>query len=557
MSALASIFGGRSDVTNPAKWLIEGFGGRARTHSGQPVSPDRALTLPCYYGIIKVIAEDVAKTPLTVIREIGNDREILSDHPVDFLLQESPNDEMIPFTFVETLTHYAASWGDGIAEIEWSGTKPVAFHPIHPSRVNMLRDPAHDIVYDVYMEDGTVVRFPASDILDIRGFGDGLKGYSLARYAAESIGLGLAAQQFGAQFFGNGARTDVVITHPKALTDKAHEHIRASWIKTYGGDNNFVPAILEEGMTVEKLSIPPEEAQFLETRKLQTIDVCGIARVDPSKIQHLEHVKFNNYEALVINHVNDCLTPWVKRWEQELKRKCLRGERGVRVKGDFRSQLRGDHTTRAMYYDTLTRIGVMSRNQVCALEDLPDLGPEGDKRTMPLNMGPADSVANGDNASRAGKPGVDNNSRPVVPPANDKAKAAQRRVFVSIVDELVRKEGNAINRLVKKERVNSDGYLDGVAKFAVALRTHAAESIHPAVLALAELMEAVDPEYCARIACDLWVNDYIVVYYTACEDAIRAGAYDAKDRAETSSDRLIQFLEAVLAVSREKVHAQS
>ncbi|HYG68492.1 MAG TPA: phage portal protein, partial [Anaeromyxobacteraceae bacterium] len=377
-------------------------GGR-RTKSGETITPEASLQLSAYFACLRNLSEDVGKLPLILYRRSGAGKERAADHPLYRLLHDSPNPTMSSMTLRETLTHWAAAWGDGYAEIERDARgEPVALWPIHPSRVTVRRTTsggvAYDVRADVRVQGATMhgVRLAAEDVFHLHGLGDGLTGYSVARFAAESLGLTMAAQTFGAAFFGNGASMSGVLTHPAKLTPEARTNLRESWQAMHGGARNAAKTgILEEGIKYERIGIPPEEAQFLETRQFQTVEVCRWFRMPPHKIQDLTRSTFSNIEAQNTEYVVDTLMPWAMRWEHEIRRKLIlptHPDDDLFAELLFAALLRGDQNARSNYYRTLVNIGVMSPNEVRALENMNPGGKELDSYFMQSNMLPLDQV---------------------------------------------------------------------------------------------------------------------------------------------------------------------
>lgn len=441
--------------------------GMRRTNAGETVSPGRALTLAAYFAAIRVISEDVAKLPLGVYRKkIPRGNELLPEHPIEQLLDVSPNPEQTSYTFRETMTQWALGWGNGYAEIVRDGAGRVRqLWPIHPSRVTLIRidgklkyrvtadmDPASLNASPRYAE------FDPEDIFHLRGMGTGLLGYSIAAFAAETIGVGLAAETFGASFFGQGATVSGILTHPDQLDEVARQNLRESWAKTYGGaKNSHKVAILEEGVQFQTISVPPEQAQFLETRQFTVEEVCRWFRVAPHKIQHLLRSSFSNIEQQSIEHVTDTLMPWLVRWEKEVKRQLIVGEPMVYVQHDVNGLLRGDANARSNWYRTMINIGAMSPNDVRECEGLnPVPGTAGDKYYMQTNMSTLDRIESGEATAKPGVAGP----RIETAPAEDggTAEAAERRqqflaqldalgpAFEAAADRVLRKEAIAIER---------------------------------------------------------------------------------------------------------------
>lgn len=404
-----------ADLRHPSAWLLDWSRGRATT-AGLSVSPQGALAIAAYYACLRTIAEDVGKLPLLVYRRLSpRGKERATEHPLYNLLHNAPNSDMTAMTFREVLTHHAVGWGNGYAEIVTDGRGEVsALYPIHPSRVALRRDDQGGVVYDVYGETvlgardvGRVVRLPSENVLHIKGLGaDGLSGYSVAQLAAESLGLSLAAQTFGAAFFGNGTALGGVLEHPGTLSDTAVAHLRESWQTRYGGPENAnKPAILEEGMKWTRLGIPPDEAQFLETRQFQVREVARWFRMPPHKIQDLTEATFSNIEQQSIEYVTDTLMPWLVRWEQELRRKLFAREPDIFAEHLVLGLLRGDQAARAAYYKDLFNVGALSPNDIRELEnENPIPGRAGDRYYIQMNMTTLDTVAGEPEGAGGGPP---------------------------------------------------------------------------------------------------------------------------------------------------------
>lgn len=386
---------GSSDLQSPSAWLLSWAMG-TRTSAGIAVGPVTAMTLPIYYACLRNISEDVGKLPLHTYRRMARGKRRALDHPAYALLHDAPNPDMSAMTFRETLTHHALAWGNGYAEIVWTPANEVAaLWPIHPSRVQVRRDDEGLLVYDVYGSELTlpgslgrsVQRLRQENVLHIKGLGaEGYEGYSVLRLAAESLGMTLAAQTFGSAFFGNGTTIGAILTHPNTLSEKAVQRLRESWQTIYGGPSNAMKmAILEEGMKYERLGIPPEEAQFLETRQFQVEEICRWFRMPKSKIHDLTDSTYSNMEQQNLEYVPDTLMPWLVRWEQELKRKLFAEEPEVFAEHAVQGLLRGDQAARASFYKDLFGVGAISPNDIREFENMNSIGPQGDTYFVAAN----------------------------------------------------------------------------------------------------------------------------------------------------------------------------
>ena len=245
------------------------------------------------------------------------------------------------------------------------------------------------------LENGSVILSPA-DVLHIPVLGfDGLVGYSPIAMAKNAIGLAIAAEEYGSKFYANGAAPSGVLEHPGTLKDPGR--VRESWQATFGGSANANKvAVLEEGMKYTPISISPNEAQFLETRKFQINEIARIFRVPPHMVGDLEKSSFSNIEQQSLEFVKYTLDPWVIRWEQALQRTLLSKEekKTVFFRFNLEGLLRGDYASRMNGYATARQNGWMSANDIRELEDLDRIPAElgGDLYLVNGNMLPLTSA---------------------------------------------------------------------------------------------------------------------------------------------------------------------
>lgn len=428
---------------------------RGRTDAGVYVSEDTAMTCSTYFACISVIAQSVAVLPWEVIKKNGKNRETM-ENTVSWLLSTQPNPEMTAFTFREILLSWAMGWGNGYAEIERDvGRRPIWLWPIAPDRVTpKRRDGDGKLVYEVRNETAPPAIIEAENMYHLRGLGfDGLTGYSIARLAAQSIGLALATEQFGASFFGSGAHMAGALEHPKTLSKPAAERLRESWDETYNGlKKAHKVAILEEGMTYNRFGIPPDEAQFLETRQFQVEEVCRWFRMPPHKVQHLLRATFSNIEHQSIDFVTDTLLPWVVRMEQEANIKLVgRNTQGRLVtKLNMNALLRGDTATRNEAYAKGRQWGWLSADDVRALEDMNPLPAGGDVYLSPANMVPSDEIGKVPAPSYGTPPGKQ--PEKATPGENPEEKPTNRAVYAICFEasvRMVRREAAKFKQLAK------------------------------------------------------------------------------------------------------------
>ena len=347
------------------------FGG---TTSGKAVNERTAMQTSAVYACVRILAESVAGLPLHVYERTANgSKSTKPSHPLYRLLHDEPNREMTSFVFRETLMSHLLLWGNAYAQIIRDGRGfPIALYPLLPDRMAVDRNEIGELVY-TYQSDKGQVKLRRENVLHIPGLGfDGLIGYSPVAMAKNAVGLALATEDYGATFFANGANPGGVLEHPGVIKPEQADRLRESWQSQFGGANAHKVAVLEEGLKFHQMSIPPEQAQFLETRKFQINEIARIFRVPPHMVGDLEKSSFSNIEQQSLEFVKYTLDPWVVRWEQSLQQALiLPSEKAtIFIKFNLDGLLRGDYQSRMQGYSTGIQNGFMSVNDVRGLEDM-------------------------------------------------------------------------------------------------------------------------------------------------------------------------------------------
>ena len=344
------------------------------TTSGKTVNERTAMQSAAVYACVRILSEAIAGLPLHVYQyRMDGSKERIPQHPLYYLLHNEPNPEMTSFVFRETLMSHLLLWGNAYAQIIRDGRGfPIALYPLLPDRMAVDRNESGELVY-TYQSDKGQVKLRRENILHIPGLGfDGLIGYSPIAMAKNAVGLALATEDYGATFFANGANPGGVLEHPGVIKPEQADRLRESWQSQFGGANAHKVAVLEEGLKFHQMSIPPEQAQFLETRKFQINEIARIFRVPPHMVGDLEKSSFSNIEQQSLEFVKYTLDPWVIRWEQSLQQALiLPSEKAtIFIKFNLDGLLRGDYQSRMQGYSTGIQNGFMSVNDVRGLEDM-------------------------------------------------------------------------------------------------------------------------------------------------------------------------------------------
>ena len=343
------------------------------TSSGKQVTERSAMQMTAVYSCVRILAEAVAGLPLHVYKT-GSDggKDKATEHPLYRVLHDAPNPEMTSFVFRETLMTHLLLWGNAYAQIIRNGRgEVIGLYPLMPSRMSVGRLTSGALYYDYQTMPGEVpgdtglVRLSAAEVLHIPGLGfDGLVGYSPIAMAKNAIGMAQACEDYGASFFANGAAAGGVLEHPGMIKDPTR--VRESWQATFGGAKNGNKiAVLEEGMKYTPISMSPEQAQFLKTRKFQMGEIARIFRVPPHMIGDLDKSSFSNIEQQSLEFVKYTLDPWVIRFEQAITAKLLTEpeRRSIYVKFNLEGLLRGDYASRMNGYAVARQNGCSPRGQ--------------------------------------------------------------------------------------------------------------------------------------------------------------------------------------------------
>ena len=377
------LFHSRDKPKNALMGSMQFFFGRSA--AGQTVNERTALQVTAVYACVRILAESIAGLPLHVYRYKNQGKEMVPSHPLYPLLHDEPNPEMTSFIFRETLMGHLLLYGNAYAQIIRDGYGRVKWlYPLLPERMDVNRDKDGQLVYTYtrYLDDFggkkryEQVKLRPEEVLHIPGLGyDGLIGYSPIAMAKNAIGMSMAAEEYGSTFFANGATPSGLLEHPGVVKDP--EKLRQSWHAQFSGKNSHNVAVLEEGMTYKPMSISPNEAQFLETRKFQIDEIARIFRVPPHMVGDLEKSSFSNIEQQSLEFVK-YTNPWVIRWEQALhKALLLPGEKQhYFIKFNVDGLLRGDYQSRMNGYAVGRQNGWLSANDIREMENLNPISEE-------------------------------------------------------------------------------------------------------------------------------------------------------------------------------------
>jgi len=469
----------------PQYWVRKMFGA-AETSSGIQVDEDKALSYSAIWAAINIISGALGFLPMKIYRRKGSDKELDAKHSSYKLLHDRPNPYMDALTFRELLQGHVLTWGNGYAEIERDGGgRALALWPLLPNRVEPQVTESGHIRYKVTLKNGGTAYLPYVNCLHIKGLSfDGIKGYSVIHYARESVAFGLAAEKYGAAFFGNDSRPGGVLEHPKTLSKPAQARLKESWEQDHRSlDDKHRVEVLEEGMKWHQIGIPPEEAQFLQTRKFEVADVARWYTIPLHMLAEMDKATFSNIEHQGIEFVTWTLAKWLKRWELECSYKLLRQDEQPTHFFEFLvdALLRGDTKSRYEAYKIARTGGFFSINDIRRKENMNSI-EGGDTYLEPLNYKPV------------GAPW------PAAAPKGTRNTIAVRELLEHTWERILTKEANALRKTLKKP----ESFGSRVEEFYSKFIEHIQSVFEPVVRAYLEtedekaLMEKVAGEYVAR-----------------------------------------------------------
>jgi HK97 family phage portal protein len=362
-------------------------------NSGVTVTEKTALSLTTVYSCIDLMASTIASLPLDVYKRTKDGKERAIDHQLYALLHDRVSKYMTSFAWRQAAVSHLLGWGNSYSEIQLDdGGRVTGLLLLRPDKMQIWQNDDLSLTYIYSLPNGQTVKLPDYRVLHLHGLSfDGIVGYSPIDKARETLGLALATQQFGNQFFANNANPSTVLKLVGTVGSDKARGIAETWDATHKGlSNAHRTAVLEGGADITTIGIPPENAQFLETRKFSREEIASIFRVPPHLVGDLDHSTFSNIENLAIQFVVYTLRPWLVNIEQQLSALFLERERKTYF-AEFvvDGLLRGDTASRNAAHALARQWGYMSVNEIRAMENLNGIGPQGDRFLEPLNMADA------------------------------------------------------------------------------------------------------------------------------------------------------------------------
>jgi len=446
----ASLENPSSNLSDPANWLVHAFGAQP-TSTGVLVSEKNVTQIVAFWSAVNTIADTLAELPLKLIRmKPDGSSDNVTNHPSLKTLR-APNSMMVPITFRSTLQAHTLTWGNSYAYIVRNALgNVVELWPLNPSETRS-KVVNRELFFETSLDIGRTL-LSSADVLHIPALTrNGIDGMSIVSEQREMLGSAIAQQNFAGRFFSNGAKPSGLISYPGKVRDP--EKIKAALERSTGGENAHSMMVLDGDAKFTAFSIPPEDAQFLQTREFSVDEIGRMFRLPLHFLNKMGQATFNNIEMMGTHFVQYTMMPWIIRHEQEYTRKLLKpGEidRGLKFKLNVSALIRGDIKTRAEVYAKAIQFGWITRNEVRSLEDMKPLDGLDDP-LIPLNLG----VVGEEPPEPAPAPETDppegdatDDSTDETDPPEEKSRSYM--VLIAAATRLANKESLAIARIVKK-----------------------------------------------------------------------------------------------------------
>lgn len=586
MGLVRNLIERRSTLANPSDALREALG-VIPTEAGITVNEQTALRMIAVYSCIRVLGESVASLPLHLYERMEpRGRQRASSHRMYEMLNAAPNEEMNSFTYWETVIAHLSAWGNHYSEIERRDGVPVALWPLPPNRMTVRRAENGQLQY-VYNGGDRTFRPDEIFAIPLLGF-NGLQGFSPIGMARRAIGVGLAAEMYGARFFEADARPGIVLSHPGQLSDVARQNLEQSWQERHAGvGKSWRVKVLEEGMSVSAVGIPPKDAQFLELRRFQVTEIARLFRVPPHLIADVERSTSwgTGIEQQNIGLVVYTLRPYLVRIERAIRQQLIPPSERGRFYAEFLVDglLRGDAQARSSAYATGRQWGWWSANDVREMENQNPV-EGGDTYLQPLNMIDARLGSNPEDLPTS-EPGRSVRASETRAARQMRSATARRRLanahiatFRDVAARLIRIEQTDVRAAVKRhlrergidefQRWVREYYYD---KFPARVEDYWQGPMRTLVEAIAaEAADEVDGEMPAADEMDTWAREYVAtlalrhcgdsrsrLLALARDDADDRAARDAESLADAVDDELDAWGERPDDIAHEEAHRGS
>jgi HK97 family phage portal protein len=370
----------RASLENPSTPLSSFFDEDRKTAAKIVVTEEKALGIGSYFSCIKVIGETMASMDLEVVEKVGKATRANTSHPNYWLLHAEPSPDYNRFEWVQGMLMWATSWGNGYSKIKRDRFANAIELQLLPEYEVTPKKTERGKLYYEWIHDGRTEIIMADDMIHLKNIGTtGIVGFSTATIQRESLANSIAKQQHEGAFYSNGAKASGILMTPGTMGQQEAKNVRDSFAKENElAKNRIKTIVLEEGVKYQQLTIPQNDAQFLESKKFDRSEIAGWFRVPPHKIGDLEKANYSNIEAQDRAFAKDVAVPWAERFQQELNRKLFfQSERGkFMTQFNLDDLIKGDIKTRYEVYNSAVQTGILKPTEPREAEGWPMEGTE-------------------------------------------------------------------------------------------------------------------------------------------------------------------------------------
>lgn len=368
------------------------------TWSGKSVTADTAMQLAAAFACVRLTAQAISTLPLATFERDGEgQRKQVFDTPLATVLQDTPNQDQTPCEFWESQVAWMCVNGNAYSEKIFIGGRLVSLVPMPSDQMAAYRDDNGDLRYR-YVDRGKTITLPREKVFHLRGFSfGGDVAPSIIRYGAQTFSSAMATDESAAKMFANGLQSAGLLTSDTVMTVPQREQLRAAMTNFVGSTNAGKLMILEAGLKFQTLTLNPEDAQMLETRRFAIEEICRWFGIPPIIVGHAAQGQTmwgSGVEQILIAWLTLGLNPMMRRIEQRIRKELASVEersRGAYAEFNREGLLQADSAAKATFLSTMTSNGLMTRNEGRSKLNLPKM-PGGDELTVQMQMQPIGTV---------------------------------------------------------------------------------------------------------------------------------------------------------------------
>ncbi|UTH13301.1 phage portal protein [Macrococcus equipercicus] len=363
------------------------------TDTAGRIDEETAIRTSEVYACVTVLADDMAKYPISLLAKKDKKIERETDHPVYHLLKKNPNEYMTAFVWKRLMVTHMMLYGNAYCYItrntRGQATEVLPLNPLTTAkRYDMDKK---EYMYVTQLNNKSYV-ISSDDVLHFMGLSlDGHVGLSPIQVIRHNLSTNIGGNKHQSSFYRKSAIPRGILKSTELINKENKDKLREAW---YEVNNDEDIAVVDGALEFQTITIPQKDAQFIESMKFNKLQIASIFKVPPHKVGELDRATFSNIEQQSLQYVINTIQPLVTNFEEELNTKLLNivdEQAGRYCKFNLEAELRGDSESRAKFYETMQKIGSYSINDILGFEDMELLDDDiGNMRFGNLNLVPID-----------------------------------------------------------------------------------------------------------------------------------------------------------------------